>query len=82
MSNRLILPGDLVNEYNFGFEDLRSLDEIGSGRFGTVYKMIHIPTEYPMAVKRVRLVCMTCFKCFKLSIDITRHTYISYRMFL
>jgi serine/threonine protein kinase len=56
MSNKLVLPNDPTKEYTFGFDDLKNLGEIGNGRFGTVCKMVHIPSNYPMAVKRVRLI--------------------------
>ncbi|KAI6240975.1 Protein kinase domain-containing protein [Aphelenchoides fujianensis] len=56
MSGKLVLPPDYTKEYTFGVEDLRNLGEIGHGRFGVVCKMIYQPTNYVMAVKRVRLV--------------------------
>lgn len=62
MSNKLVLPLEPNKEYTFSFEDLENKGEIGKGRFGTVCKMVHTPTGYPMAVKVCNLKILTLTK--------------------
>ncbi|XP_044734710.1 dual specificity mitogen-activated protein kinase kinase 4 isoform X2 [Chrysoperla carnea] len=51
-TGKLQLSPDVV--YDFTSEDLQDLGEIGRGGYGTVNKMVHIPSNTVMAVKRIR----------------------------
>ena len=39
--------------FDFKEADLQDLGQIGNGEFGTVHKVIHLPSQTPMALKRI-----------------------------
>ncbi|EYB96106.1 hypothetical protein Y032_0153g2913 [Ancylostoma ceylanicum] len=52
-TGKLKFPGE-ENAYTFTASNLRDCGKIGSGNFGSVYKMIHNESGKEMAVKRIR----------------------------